>query len=159
MNIRSLSILSLLVMFFILPDKAHAQTILGFWLTQDRDGIIELYPCEDETVCGRFFWLKDDNAENPSLDDRNPDPELKKRPLCGMTFLGGFSKNTDGVYRGGWIYSIRHGAEFSANLTLLNENELQLRGYMFIPFLGGDQVWSRTEPSQSCYLINRGSNF
>lgn len=147
----------LLVLFFLLfaPFPAHAQQagIVGLWATEDKDGIIEIYVCEDGEYCGRFYWLKDDSEAEPSLDDRNPDPELKKRPLCGLTFLGGFTKNDDEQYEGGWIYSIRHGTMFSARLTLRDPDTLVLRGFVLIPFLGGEQVWTRVKEAPACHLI------
>lgn len=137
---------ALLAIFCLMVSPLRARTdspVLGLWETEDKDAIVQLYACEGEEVCGRFYWLKDDSAENPSLDDRNKDPVLRKRPLCGLTFLGGFQDEGVGRYEGGWIYSARHGAMFSANLKLISADKLELRGFFLIPFLGGGQVWAR----------------
>ena len=117
--------------------------IFGLWYTQDRDGIIELYPCED-LVCGRFHWLQENTAQDPSLDTRNPDADQRNRPLCNLQFMGGFISNNNELFEDGWIYSPRHGAMFSATMKLLDANTLQLHGYMFLPAFGQSQVWQRT---------------
>ena len=132
--------------------SAHEQPLLGFWQTEDKDGVIEFYQCED-SFCGRFYWLEEDSLENPSLDDRNPDPEMKVRPLCGLTFLGGFKSNGDGSYEGGWLYSPRHGGMFSANLALKGRDSLELRGFVFITLLGGSQMWTRIGAPAPCPLL------
>lgn len=131
---------------------ANDNDLLGFWQTEDKDAVVEFYPCED-SLCGRFYWLEDDSLEHPSLDDRNPDPELKLRPLCGLNFMGGFKPNSDGRYDGGWIYSPRHGTMFSANIALTGHDQLELRGFVFIPLLGGSQTWTRVEYSEACPLL------
>jgi uncharacterized protein (DUF2147 family) len=123
--------------------QAAQSSIEGLWMTKDQDGVIQIYPCEGQSYCGRFYWLKDDSLQTPSLDDKNPDPELKKRPLCGLTFLGGFSETENGTFEGGWVYSIRHGSTFSARLKLQDADTLVLRGFVLIPFLGGEQIWKR----------------
>jgi uncharacterized protein (DUF2147 family) len=124
--------------------------IAGFWKTRDGDAIIEMYPCGDQ-FCGRFQWLKDDSPDNPSLDDNNPDPDKRKRPLCGLTFMGGFIKTNEKDYEKGWIYSPRHGSMFSANLRILDPDTLEIHGYMLLPLLGESQIWRRAEaPVPSC---------
>lgn len=128
--------------------------LTGYWETKDKDGIIEIYACEQGHLCGRFYWLKDDSAAHPSRDDRNPDPEKRTRPLCGLTFMGGFTDEGDGKAVGGWIYSIRHGATFSAELSLIDRNTLELRGYMFMSWLGGSVIWTRApDGSPACALL------
>ncbi|MDD2326424.1 MAG: DUF2147 domain-containing protein [Alphaproteobacteria bacterium] len=128
----------------VTPESALAKSdpVLGIWLPEEQDAAIELYACEDR-ICGRFYWLKDDSKESPSLDDRNPDPVQRNRHLCGLTFMGGFKADGKGGYTGGWLYSPRHGSMFSAALTLKDKDTLELRGYVFLPLLGGSQHWNR----------------
>ncbi len=133
----------------VLADQSPDGSATGFWLTQDKDGVVEIYPCEGY-LCGRFHWLKEDSLQNPSLDDKNPNPALRTRPLCGMQFLGGFEPQSQGSYTGGWIYSPRHGSKFSARISLKNPDLLELHGYMFIPFLGDSQLWTRAGTHPRC---------
>jgi uncharacterized protein (DUF2147 family) len=147
----------ILIFFFIvtlatMPGETRAddlQAISGFWLTDNKDGVVELYPCR-EKICGRFHWLKDDSPEAPSFDDKNPDPELRSKPLCGLQFMGGFEPRGNGYFSSGWIYSVHDGNTYSASLTLLGINTLELRGYFLIPLFGQSRIWQRTGPEPSC---------
>lgn len=132
------------------PNQS-APGIVGLWYTQDRDGVIDLYPCA-EKICGRFHWLEKETEENgqPSRDDRNPDPELRARPLCGMTFMGDFAKESGDRYSDGWIYSPRSGSTYKARLTLSDSNTLLLHGYILTPFLGETQTWKRAVNPPIC---------
>lgn len=129
------------------PTPAALKAVSGLWYSQDRDGGIELYPCGEE-ICGRFHWLQDNEPGNVSRDDKNPDRALRQRPLCGMQFMGGFIPQGDGFYADGWIYSPRHGANFSAEMRLVDHDTLKLHGYVFLPLLGEDQTWTRARPKE-----------
>ncbi|MGB4100297.1 MAG: DUF2147 domain-containing protein [Alphaproteobacteria bacterium] len=125
--------------------------VKGIWLTEDKSGAVELYPCGDE-LCGKFHWLKLEPGATASADrdDKNPNPELRNRPLCGMQFMGGFKPEGDGEFTGGWIYSPRHGARFSSEIRASGTDALELRGYMLLPILGESQTWTKADKIPSC---------
>ena len=75
---------------------------------------------------------------------------LRDKPLCGMQFMGGFEPDGKGHYNGGWIYSPRHGANFSAEMKLVNPSTLDLHGYIFIPLFGASQTWTRAKAMTHC---------
>ncbi len=129
----------------------EVKKIEGLWLTQDRDGIVSIYEC-GAALCGKFVWLQDNDPAAPSLDSKNPNPEKRSRPLCGMEFMGDFKLDEDGKMSGGWIYSPRHGDVFDARLSLAESGALKLHGYLFVPLLGQTQTWTRVEtlPPNSC---------
>lgn len=133
------------------PALAAQNPLIGYWQTQDKDGVIEFYRCEDK-FCGRFVWLKDDTIENPSLDNNNSDPAERNTPLCGKTFLGDFVQG-EGAYTNGWVYSPRHGSRFSARLNIEKVNTLALHGYFLLPLLGNTQIWQRIEKPNLCWAL------
>ncbi len=137
----------------VTTDTPQTLSVAGLWDTPDHEAVIEIYSCDENEFCGRFYWLKDDDAVNPSRDDKNPDSELRKRPLCGLTFLGGFSDEGNGMYGSGWVYSPRHGSTYSASIRLVDAQTLEMTGYMFLPFLGKSQRWHRLESSPKCHLL------
>jgi uncharacterized protein (DUF2147 family) len=152
------NILSTILLCFVLATgNAKAQnnheqnikTISGTWLTDDKDGVVELYPCQQK-ICGRFHWLKEDSPENPSLDDKNRDPDKRNVPLCGLQFMGGFEPQGGGRFTDGWIYSPHDGNTYSANLTLRDQNTLELHGYVLIPLFGQSRFWTRTGTEPTC---------
>ncbi len=134
------------------PMKSSvADAVLGDWLTEDKDGIVRLYRC-GEAVCGKLFWIKPSDKPGAALDDKNPDPKLRNRPLCGMEFMGGFAPQSDGSYSSGWIYSPRHGANFNATIAAGEDDTLDLRGYFLVPLLGETQTWTRVKDAQPCNI-------
>lgn len=147
---------SMLCSILILSGTAHAQSnsISGLWWTEDNEAIVEFYPC-DSKFCGRFHWLKDNNPALPSRDDNNPDPDKRSRLLCGLTFIGDFKETKPGFYDHGWIYSPRHGHNFDATITLLDQDHLELHGYVLASVFGSSQTWSRASAgSPACPQIS-----
>ena len=122
--------------------QAQSDTINGLWWTEDREAVVEFYSC-DTKLCGRFYWLKDNDTANPSRDDNNPEPDKRSRLLCGLTFIGGFKETKPGHYDHGWIYSPRHGHNFEATISQLGQDRLELRGYVLTTLFGSSQIWQR----------------
>jgi uncharacterized protein (DUF2147 family) len=135
-------------------DAEALKAVSGFWYTENKEGGVELYQCGDH-VCGRIAWISDPPDVPMPRDDRNPNPEQKGRPLCHMEFIGGFTPAPDRHYTGGWIYSPRHGADFSAHMTLIDHNTLKLRGYLLFPALGQSQIWTRDDKMPDCASVKR----
>lgn len=129
--------------------KNPAHPLVGIWFTEDRDGAIEIYPCGEE-FCGRIYWLKEETPGKKLIDDKNPDPQKRGRPLCRMEFMGGFHLDEEGHYTDGWIYSPVHGAVFDAEITVVDRDTLDLRGFVVSPLLGESQVWKRAPKMPSC---------
>lgn len=134
---------------FALP--ASAQDPRGTWMTQDEDAKIEIRTCDDEadSLCGSIVWLKEPLEENgdPKLDDENPEPELRSRPLLGLEILTSFptAPNKKGMFEGGKIYDAESGKTYSCHMSFKNDDQLKIRGYLGISLLGRTTVWSRTE--------------
>jgi uncharacterized protein (DUF2147 family) len=135
-------------LFAIAPAvSADSSSVMGPWLTENRRGVIEMFPCADK-VCGRLFWMADPLRNGkPSLDDYNPKLELRQRPLCGMTILGDFHETEPHHWEDGWIYDPDSGKTYHATMTLEDNGTLRLRGYIGIPLLGESQHWTRSDGS------------
>ncbi|HEU0117146.1 MAG TPA: DUF2147 domain-containing protein [Alphaproteobacteria bacterium] len=136
-------------------SKARGDNVSGFWYTEGREGVVELYHCAsdngEDKICGRFHsFMHAREQKNTSLDTHNPDPDKRDRPLCEMQFMGNFASDGQGHYTDGWIYSPRHGQTFSASMTLVDKNTLTLHGYVFVPALGEDQTWTRATKLPAC---------
>lgn len=149
-----LNIIACLSAFLLLSHVVFADTkdkddVVGFWYTQDRDGIIELYSC-DLQICGRFYWVKYDEKKGVPRDHENPDPLKRDTPLCMMQFMGGVTIDGQKQYSHGWIYNPEDGQIYGARMTLVDNNTLDLHGYILHPIFGSNQVWTRTQPKQTC---------
>jgi uncharacterized protein (DUF2147 family) len=121
------------------------QKLLGRWLTETKRGVVEIYACGDH-VCGRLVWLIEPMRRGaPAVDDKNPDPALRQRPLCGLTMLGDFRNTEPQLWTEGWIYDPDSGKTYHATMFLESPGVLKLRGYVGIPLFGETQTWTRPD--------------
>ena len=121
------------------------QQVLGRWLTESKRGVVEIYAC-GEALCGKLVWLIDPIRRGaPAADDKNPEPALRQRPLCGLTMLGGFRHTETQRWTDGWIYDPDSGDTYHATLFLESAGVLKLRGYIGIPLFGETQTWTRPD--------------
>ena len=147
-----------LVGFGLLAMMQAAQAaadVAGYWLTDEREGVVELYHCgkSRDQICGRFHWLRKDRPEHIVRDTENPDPSRHNQPLCGMQFMGGFKPADIGHFEDGWIYNPEDGAKYNAHLTLVDHNTLDLHGYLLLPVLGESRTWKRTSAKNGCNAV------
>ena len=118
--------------------------ILGQWLTAGGESRVEVYRCDSTTYCGKIVWLRDPLKDGkPVIDDKNPEDSLKSRPVLGLQILRGFTYAGDRLWSGGKIYDPKSGNDYSAKMTLVDEQNLDLRGYVVIPLFGRTEKWTR----------------
>jgi hypothetical protein len=72
----------------MLPFFLLAEAVTGTWLTDTKDGLIEIAPC-GQRLCGRLVKSLVP-IKPPGTDVNNPDPKLRGRPILGMPVLTGF---------------------------------------------------------------------
>lgn len=129
------------VALIALPSAAGAATdgVEGFWLSENERAIIEIGSCGPE-VCGRMVWLRDPRDETGA-----PKRDAHGNPLCGIPLVAGFRPEGENRWDDGRIYNPRDGATYSARMTLLDRERLEVRGYLGLPIFGQSQVWTRAE--------------
>lgn len=140
-------VLILLISIAILPVFAQgADRILGLWFNGEKSSKIEISQAEDGSYVGKIVWLKKplDKAEKPKTDNKNPNKELRNRPLMELQVLSGLSYDGKGKYSGGRIYDPKSGKTYSAKAEMLNNNTLALRGFIGISLAGRTDTWIRT---------------
>jgi uncharacterized protein (DUF2147 family) len=135
------------------PAANPLTAVSGFWYTEGHEGGIQLYAC-DGKICGRFYWMKNkeggEDEDGVSRDTHNSDPALRRRPLCHMEFMSNFTPADNNRYEDGYIYNPRDGQTYMAVMTLLDHDNLKLRGYLFFEFLGESQIWTRATSMPDC---------
>lgn len=131
-----------------LAEEAAAK-ILGVWQTAEKDAYFEVYE-QGGKYFGKVTWMKEDKypegdkeAGVPKHDRENPDETLRDRPLQGLVFLKDFAYEGEGKYKGGTIYDPKSGKTYKCTLTLTEEGELKVRGYVGISAFGRTEVWTR----------------
>jgi len=137
-------------LFFVLTaPAAYSQDhdrdrILGEWVTAGGESRVDVYRSDSLTYCGKIVWLRDPlKVGKPLLDDKNPEDSLKSRPVLGLLILRGFIYDGDLVWSGGKIYDPKSGNDYSAKMTLVDDRNLDLRGYVMIPLFGRTEKWIR----------------
>ncbi len=123
-----------------------AEGIIGTWLVQHGSAKIKIEKTNGK-FSGKITWLKTpfDNTGKPVLDTKNPDKTLQSRPQLGLPLLENFVYDGDGEWTDGIIYDPDSGKTYSCNITLKDEETMEVRGYVGISLFGRTETWKRPE--------------
>ena len=113
--------------------------VLGNWLTQPKDGIIEVSQLADGTLQGRIVG----GAHPGKKDANNPDPALREQVLRGQVIMKGLKRDGDNRWSGGTIYDPEGGSTYKCYIELQADGTLKVRGYIGFALLGKSQTWTR----------------
>jgi uncharacterized protein (DUF2147 family) len=113
--------------------------IVGRWLTEHRNGIIEIGAAADGSYQGRIV-----GGDTPNRTDaKNPDPAKRSAQLLGQLILVRMRYDGHGQWSDGSIYDPDTGHTYRCHLELLDPNRLKVRGFMGVSLLGRTQIWTR----------------
>ena len=133
----------LLVSAFSYSFAQGADAVLGNWLVEDKDAIVNVFKCGDK-YCAKISCLKEPNEDGqPKVDKKNPDDSLKSRPLLGLTFMTGFTYD-DWKYVDGKIYKSANGKTYCGKLVP-DGKKVKLKGNICYTFLGASSEWERID--------------
>ncbi len=130
---------------------ASGDDILGVWNNQEKDAKIEIFKCGTK-YCGKIVSLKEPNYPPGSkdgtpgtakIDFRNSDPALRSRPVMGLQIVNDFVYSGGNLWKDGTVYDPKKGKTYSAKMTLVSPNQLNLRGFIGISLIGRTNVWTR----------------
>lgn len=121
---------------------ADVPPVDGTWLSGDGDGWIEISRV-GAGLSGVVRGSPNSADDRPDTDEKNPDPALRRRPLIGLELFADFSWDGDGRWTGGTIYDPNSGKTYRCIITWVDENTLQVRGYVGVPMLGRTETWTR----------------
>lgn len=133
-------------LLFSITTFAQSDAILGEWYTSsDKEAIVTIF-LDGKTFSGKTTWMKEPNESNgtPKLDKENPEEKLRSRKRMGLKIMQGFVFKGDNVWEDGRIYKPSNGKTYGGTATLVDENTLELEGYLIsIPFIGKTSTWTR----------------
>ncbi|HYA88660.1 MAG TPA: DUF2147 domain-containing protein [Nitrospirota bacterium] len=142
----------LAIMLASIPAYAASDhDIVGIWNNEEKNAKIEIFKCA-EKYCGRIVWLKvpsypadskDGVPGTPKVDKNNPVPAFRARPILGLEILQDFTYKGESKWTDGRVYDPENGKIYSANMTLVSPNQLDLRGFIGISLLGRTTTWTR----------------
>ena len=123
----------------------QADAVNGIWLTGSKEGKIEIFRGVDGRYHGKIIWLKEpvDEDGKPKLDKENPDLNRRKFPILGLQIMRGFRYDSENVWVDGKIYDPERGSDYRCKMTLVNENTLNVRGFVGMSLFGRTDTWNR----------------
>lgn len=118
--------------------------IIGEWLTQKKDGKINIYKKGDKYY-GNISWLKEPNEKDgtPKKDTKNPNKSLRDQTILGLELLRNFKYVGNNIWEDGKIYDPESGSDYSCVMTLKDKNTLEVRGYIGFSWIGRTEVWTK----------------
>ncbi len=127
-----------------------SDSVLGRWLTPEGRSTIEIFTCGSK-LCGKIVALKNPLYTDPSqgpvgtpkVDRKNPDPNLRKRPLLELRLLEGFVSTGKGTWGNSSIYDPDSGQTYRCKMKLASPKQLEIRGYIGISLFGRTEIWTR----------------
>ncbi len=141
MKMKKLIISAILVLCTVMAfaQTNDADRILGTYLTENKTGKVEVTKQNGKYI-GTLVWTVVEGAK----DEKNPDASLRKRTLKGVVILKDMTYD-NGIWKNGTIYDPESGNTYKATIKLKSDGNLTLRGYIGVPALGRNSVWTRTK--------------
>jgi uncharacterized protein (DUF2147 family) len=129
------------------PAPASSQ-ITGAWLTDVRDGVVDIRSCGGGLMCGYIQSILKDYGRGAAVrDELNENVKLRSRPICGLPILGKLKQLGPNTWGEGWVYDPKRGKTFSVEVTLTRPGTLSVRGYKGVKMFGQTVVWTRAAPN------------
>ena len=114
----------------------------GVWLTQSGDARVKVSKCGGG-ICGAIVGLKepiDPATGKPQVDDKNPNPALKKRPMIGLPLFSGMQPSGPNKWSG-QIYNADDGGTYASSISVNGSDALRVEGC--VGALCGGETWTR----------------
>jgi len=115
---------------------------IGVWLTEKGDARVKVTKCATG-ICGVVVWLRDpiDRATGqPQLDDKNPNPSLRTRPMIGLSLFLGMRPSGLGRWSGE-IYNADDGGTYVGHVSFASADALRVDGC--VGAICGGETWAR----------------
>jgi len=142
----------LLIATVLVPtSQAYAASAnpTGIWQKAEqgeRPGKMEVFRCgkSKQLLCAKIVWLRDplDSKGRPLHDIRNENTSMRDRPILGLPIFSGLQPTAPNVWKGS-IYNPEDGNTYSATLTMVSRNQINLKGCKAW-LLCGERTWLRT---------------
>jgi uncharacterized protein (DUF2147 family) len=116
-------------------DQPFAPSPLGFWALENNQGVVQIYSCGYQTLCGALVGIEFDHPTDPMP------MTFDHRSQCDFVFIT--SLKPRGQAWVGHIINPKSGHTYSARVSLAGPGVLKLRGYFLITALGQTQTWTR----------------
>jgi uncharacterized protein (DUF2147 family) len=132
------------LLFIAVPGSAN---VTGTWATKGDKSHVQIEKCGAK-LCGKITWLKEPNTDTgaPKIDILNEVEDQRSRPILGLPLLKGFEATDDPNYWiNGRIYNPEDGKIYNCEMTLQDDGQLKVHGYVGVPLFGKSQFWKKVK--------------
>jgi uncharacterized protein (DUF2147 family) len=124
-----------------------AQSPIGTWKAIDdktgkEKGHVKIYETKSGKLQGDIVKILTPGRENSKCTECEGD--RKNKPVMGMTIMWALEKDGD-EWNDGHILDTNSGKQYKCYIKLLDNNTLEVRGYLGVSLLGRTQIWKRIE--------------
>ena len=122
-----------------------AQSPVGTWKTVDDNtgqdkSYVEIYKKSDGSLEGKVIKILTKGKENAKCE--NCKGSKHNQPVTGMVIMEGLKKSGD-KWKGGQILDPENGKVYKCQISLKDENTLDVRGFIGFSLIGRTQTWHR----------------
>ncbi len=141
------SLVSFILIFcsLISNGQNNENAILGRWITEKGDCIVDVYKQVSEFKA-KVVWVNDKGKTPMSewVDEKNPDRSLRSRKIIGIEVLHNLRYNADdNKWQDGLIYDASSGKQWDSVVWLTKDNLLKVKGYWLVKFLSETHTFKR----------------
>src|ERR1700752_3196444 len=125
-----------------LPASAQSVEPVGVWLTEKGDARVKITKCGGG-ICGVVAGKREPIAPatgQPQVDDKNPNPSLRTRPVIGISLFVGMRPSAPGKWSG-QIYNADDGGTYVSHVTFSGGDALRVEGC--VGMICSGEAWSR----------------
>jgi uncharacterized protein (DUF2147 family) len=138
-------LLSVMICTTISVAQKTENSIVGIWKTELAK--ILIYKTTSGHYAGKVIAIDeplDPKTKLPKTDLNNPNKNVNQKPIIGLVVLYGFTFNTTSqIWEGGKIYDPNNGKTYSCKMTLTDNNNIKVRGFIGISLIGRTEIWTR----------------
>ena len=126
MTIKPKLIAGLSAIIILASSTYAAAPVTGRWITQEKNAVVEIYPC-GATICGKIAkFLVIPPAGVGAKDVKNPNAALRDRTILGMNILTNFTAK--GEQWNGTIYDPKAGKAYRSVVYKGTSGNLIVKG-------------------------------
>ena len=108
---------------------------VGIWLTEEKSSKIRIANC-GKAMCATVLW-----AKTGGVDDQNPDPALRNRPVVGLALSRDIRPDGKGAWAAS-MYNPENGKTYKTTLKPKGR-ELEVGGCVLGGLLCGSETWAK----------------
>jgi uncharacterized protein (DUF2147 family) len=127
-KIFATAVIFILSVFSMFAQKRASGSIVGIWLSEDKNVEIEIYKAGPQYF-GKQVWGQSNSA-------------LSSRDLKNLIILTNLDYE-GGVYDGGTFLDYKSGKKYKSIIKVQGSNVLKIRNYTVVSLFGKTTTWTR----------------